>query len=224
MSSTWQRAKQMVTLDFRMIRYDLNKRQLLIVLLFSGVGYFYFGLPGMIVGIWGLVGRLSLLIFEASDKSIETLYTVLCVPRKQVVLGRYAFLMLCCASAALIFLLLAVPISLLDGSGVAQAVVFAYGLFVAMAANNLLAMLLIFKMGYQKARMIVVSIPMGLLAVSIGWSYVQLFVQENPSIFGGSYDLSVIEDWMFVVSLAGLVLFGWYVYHASVKYYQLRDL
>jgi hypothetical protein len=157
---------------------------------------------------------------------MDTLYTVLSISRRSVVLGRYVLALLVYLSLGLVLSLFALARPLLNpgAPGMAESLAGIIAVFVVFSVLQLIQFPILFKTGYTKAR-ILLFLPM------IGFGAVAALFFALPEVFGISGEAPALFEWAqthpLPVLAAGLAVWLGLVlasFKISVLFYEQRDL
>jgi len=194
------------------------------------VGYYIIGIIGIVTGSIMLSGMLTSFSFSSTDDSLEYFYTALSLDRRAIVQGKFIY-----AISTNFIILLATTIFALEASSTFYVSISIVSLFTIMFVYLSLTsitvsstLLIIFSMGFKKARKYVFVFPwfliMGIILVFL------LVAGESGQITTVADEINALDfHVMFLgISVAVFVVILWVVvypfYKLSLKKYLDRDL
>jgi len=223
-------------LELLAVKPDLRLRNIIVVTVFMVVGYIVLGPSGIIMGLLPFTTSISTYAFSAGNDGLDELYVSLSISRRQIVFGRYAFILLVniCGVLVLLFIGLASSIVMGDETSFAGLSLLAIGFFLLCTFSDFLSAPILFKLGFKKARMFSSLLPMALFfAVLIIGHFMsgditldQEMVTTLLNDFG--YELLNINTLIENIGSMLLMLASWFAvlvvsFLLSLKFYQTRD-
>ena len=153
-----------VKLDLLALKPDLKRGSFVLYFILMGTGYFAMGAPGLIMGFYMMAGFFTTFVFSAGKSGgLDALYNSLGISRKDVVIGRYIFTMAVYIAVALAYVgsVMLLAAVLQDDVNLIGTVVLAFTMFFVMRpVMDALSMPLIFKLGFKRARLLGMLLPM----------------------------------------------------------------
>lgn len=223
-----------IKLEIESVKPDIAGKSFILFIALAVVGYIAVGVHGLMMGIFPLATNATTYAFSAGNNGLDKLYITLAIKRKTVVVGRYLFSLLVSLVSSLAYFAIGSALACLlsHDTSVYGLGFMAIMLFFIISTINAIDMPILFKLGYKRAKMISLMLPMliilGLFLVSQinGVEADEQFLTEMTDYFGyrlfrGDISFTDVFSMLLTLSAWGLVIFISYL--LSLFFYRKRE-
>jgi len=211
-------------IDAMSLKAAFGWRMLIVFAVLSITGYTSMGVGGIFYGAVFVISVICIQPFTEGADGLDRFYSTLFLSRKDVVVGRYFFVLVVMALVTMFYFAMGTVLPLVLGTGLTfEHLPMMFGVY--LVANLIMSVLLpiLFKMGFKKARPLAQLLPLlTILVVALLNISTNEGIESNISEFLGRFDALPNFALPLILTFVCLAIFAASL-ALSIKFYAKRE-